>query len=702
MNINSITDKNIRRIFNLSNRLGYKSDNRVDGNYLNSDINITMHNFYEEFYYGRGFKVPFRSKCDRDKCLEFLKHYHYKVDDIFFLILDMIKEEKKQCEAIDMIKMLGDPSDITENMFKRVLSGIKPEIEENIISEIRKKLNRICFNESGTSYDVATILLTQYFQKEYFSYARNYSKEEWSNNLKNLDLEYIIKDLNKSRASYYHMLDSGLSTEYNKSKLLIDLLKRVELIMTKFNGYEKRYNDLKEEVIESQKKLYLDIYKNREVLSNSENLYSIIMEHLVNNMGYGEWILKEIINNIESFDGINKKDFKFFLKDIFYNYFTSPRRYKKEEGYNLLLDIIFGDEAEVIKLQILESKERSVIDDYYEFEIYSPSYLKGIINKLNINKDNISNLVRIFSKIDIKLLLDNIDDTLVTDCVLAIINNKLYNDEIDMATILRFIIDNKDKISIEIDKIRNYAYKCVEQCISRSCCYTIEQFIEVYSLSYQYLNMEDNYNLLLDFSLKDKRYKNVTNEICNTLIEEIIKLTIPNKDIQKSLYSEIRFETSEKAISKEMAQYRWIKTNLYKDEYVEIYSIYKLGILVKPLKQLEERPGYYYINVTDNGEDKVYKVCAKDVTLEELIENYLIQYDSTYVHDWCLRGDCIDFANKKEYELLGEETNDIKLVYNDSLNEQEKEKLYNEIISEKETLREMVEKVKANKVKVNK
>ena len=702
MNINSITDKNIRRIFYLSNRLGYKSNEKVDGNYLKNDIDITMRNLYDEIYYNRGFMVPFRREYDRDKWLEIFKHYYYKVNDIFFLILDMIKKEKKQCEDIDMIKMLGDPSDITENMFKRVLSGIKPEIEEAIISEIRKKLNRICFNEIGTSYDVAKTLLTQYFQKEYFSYARNYSKEEWSNNLKDLGLEYIIKDLNKSRASYYHMVDSGLSTEYNKSKLLIDLLKRVELIMTKFNGYEKRYNDLKEEVIESQKKLYLDIYNNREVLSNSENLYSIIMEHLVNNMGYGEWILKEIINNIESFDGINKKDFKFFLKDIFYNYFTSPRRYKKEEGYNLLLDIIFGDEAEVIKLQILESKERSVIDDYYEFEIYSPSYLKGIINKLNINKDNISNLVRIFSKIDIKLLLDNIDDTLVTDCVLAIINNKLYNDEIDMATILRFIIDNKDKISIEIDKIRNYAYKCVEQCISRSCCYTIEQFIEVYSLSYQYLNMEDNYNLLLDFSLKDKRYKNVTNEICNTLLEEIIKFTIPNKDIQKSLYSEIRFETSEKAISKEMAQYRWIKTNLYKDEYVEIYSIYKLGILVKPLKQLEERPGYYYINVTDNGEDKVYKVCAKDVTLEELIENYLIQYDSTYVHDWCLRGDCIDFANKKEYELLGEETKDIKLVYNDTLNEQEKEKLYNEIISEEDKLREMVEKVKANKMKVNK
>jgi len=702
MNINSITDKNIRRIFYLSNRLGYKSNEKVDGNYLKNDIDITMRNRYDEIYYNRGFMVPFRREYDRDKWLEIFKHYYYKVNDIFFLILDMIKKEKKQCEDIDMIKMLGDPSDITENMFKRVLSGIKPEIEEDIISEIRKKLNRICFNEIGTSYDVAKTLLTQYFQKEYFSYARNYSKEEWSNNLKDLGLEYIIKDLNKSRASYYHMVDSGLSTEYNKSKLLIDLLKRVELIMTKFNGYEKRYNDLKEEVIESQKKLYLDIYKNREVLSNSENLYSIIMEHLVNNMGYGEWILKEIINNIESFDGINKKDFKFFLKDIFYNYFTSPRRYKKEEGYNLLLDIIFGDEAEVIKLQILESKERSVIDDYYEFEIYSPSYLKGIINKLNINKDNISNLVRIFSKIDIKLLLDNIDDTLVTDCVLAIINNKLYNDEIDMATILRFIIDNKDKISIEIDKIRNYAYKCVEQCISRSCCYTIEQFIEVYSLSYQYLNMEDNYNLLLDFSLKDKRYKNVTNEICNTLLEEIIKFTIPNKDIQKSLYSEIRFETSEKAISKEMAQYRWIKTNLYKDEYVEIYSIYKLGILVKPLKQLEERPGYYYINVTDNGEDKVYKVCAKDVTLEELIENYLIQYDSTYVHDWCLRGDCIDFANKKEYELLGEEIKDIKLVYNDTLNEQEKEKLYNEIISEEDKLREMVEKVKANKMKVNK
>lgn len=702
MNINSITDKNIRRIFYLSNRLGYKSNEKVDGNYLKNDIDITMRNRYDEIYYNRGFMAPFRREYDRDKCLEIFKHYYYKVNDIFFLILDMIKKEKEQCEDIDMIKMLGDPSDITENMFKRVLSGIKPEIEEAIISEIRKKLNRICFNEIGTSYDVATILLTQYFQKEYFSYARNYSKEEWSNNLKDLGLEYIIKDLNKSRASYYHMVDSGLSTEYNKSKLLIDLLKRVELIMTKFNGYEKRYNDLKEEVIESQKKLYLDIYNNREVLSNSENLYSIIMERLVNNMGYGEWILKEIINNIELFDGINKKDFKFFLKDIFYNYFTSPRRYKKEEGYNLLLDIIFGDEAEVIKLQILESKDKSSVDDYYEFEIYSPSYLKGIINKLNINKDNISNLVRIFSKIDIKLLLDNIDDTLVTDCVLAIINNKLYNDEIDMATILRFIIDNKDKISIEIDKIRNYAYKCVEQCISRSCCYTIEQFIEVYSLSYQYLNMEDNYNLLLDFSLKDKRYKNATNEICNTLIEEIIKLTIPNKDIQKSLYSEIRFETSEKAISKEMAQYRWIKTNLYKDEYVEIYSIYKLGILVKPLKQLEERPGYYYINVTDNGEDKVYKVCAKDVTIEELIENYLTQYDSTYVHDWCLRGDCIDFANKKEYELLGEETNDIKLVYNDSLNEQEKEKLYNEIISEKDNLREMVEKVKANKAKVNK
>ena len=42
------------------------------------------------------------------------------------------------------------------------------------------------------------------------------------------------------------------------------------------------------------------------------------------------------------------------------------------------------------------------------------------------------------------------------------------------------------------------------------------------------------------------------------------------------------------------------------------------------------------------------------------------------------------------------------LVYNDSLNEQEKEKLYNEILSEEETLREMVEKVKANKMKVNK